>query len=746
MLFSDSFINYMYQKIAKKISDNHFYDAIKITIAGSIPFIFFHEASNFPTAFALSLGAILNAPTDIQSSLKHKINGLLLGSFCIAFISFILAFTKPFPLIFYPVFTSIIFFAAMISVYGHRANLISFVCLLTVSLSFVRNYEGEEIIKNSFLMFSGGIIYLIISLIFYFFKPKRYIYLEIANCIEQTAEYLDLRASLWNEDSDKNKIIEKQLEIQIKLNEYHESIREFLIRSKANTNNSSNNRQLLISLTSLIEILEIATSNTFNHARIHELFKDDKKLIIEYQKLAENFAFTLHELATSIKLNKTYHSPVSLGNQIKAIKLHLDEFQKIKNWPDTQEEILTFNTVLHYAERQVEKIKGLERVFKGRINMDELRGKYKDIEKFLTPQHYRFKTLTENLNFKSSIFRHATRLTLTLLIGFLLGKILPLQNEYWILMTLVVIMRPDYGLTKSRSVNRVYGTLIGGAIAFSTLYLVHDTSILLVLTFISMVIGYWLTHSDYKVGVVFITMYVIFLYGILTPDYSNMLVFRVIDTIIAAVLALLATHILWPTWEHLNVKNFISKSLLSNKKYIEEIKKYYIEKGTPTTTYKLARKDAFINTGNLMASFQRMKQEPKSKQKNVLEIYEILVLNQTLLSAAASVGTYIQSHQTSEASKSFGIVMDKVLYNLDLANKFVFSAAHYDLISEKDQEIYEGSFLQIKKLRREEIESENLSKSDQVQRLEESQLIIDQLIWMINISEQIVKKSKTLLN
>src|SRR5690606_28983281 len=145
-----------------------------------------------------------------------------------------------------------------------------------------------------------------------------------------------------------------------------------------------------------------------------------------------------------------------LGNEIKAIKLHLDDFQKKQNWSDDKDEIVTFNNVLHYAERQLEKIKGIERVYKGRVNTDELRGKYKDLEKFLTPQHYRFSTLTENLNFSSSIFRHATRLTLTLLIGYILGQILPLQNEYWILMTLVVIMKPDYGLTKSRSFSRVY--------------------------------------------------------------------------------------------------------------------------------------------------------------------------------------------------------------------------------------------------------------------------------------------------
>lgn len=736
----------MYKKIVKKISDNHLYDAFKVAFAGALPFVFFHNDDNFYVAFAMSLGAILNAPTDIQSNLKHKINGLLLGSVCIALITFLLGVSKPYPLLFYPLFIGIIFLAAMISIYGHRANLISFVCLLTVSLAFIKDYQGWDLIKNSLLLFSGGLLYLVISLAFYFFKPKRYIYLEIANCIEKTADYLDLRALLWNESSDKNKTIEKQLEIQIKLNEFHERIREFLIRNEANTTNTSNNRKLLISLTSLIEILEIATSNSFDHQKIHALFKKEPSLIKEYQKLAEDFAFSLHALSYSIKLNKVYHSPVSLGNQIKAIKLHLDDFQKRENWQDDKEEIVTFNNVLHYAERQVEKIKGLERVYKGRVNTDELRGKFKDLEKFLTPQHYNLRTLKDNLNFSSTTFRHATRLTLTLLIGFLLGKIMPLQNEYWILMTLVVIMKPDYGLTKSRSFSRVYGTIVGGVIAFTTLYFVNDVTLLLVLTFIAMIAGNWLTYSNYKIGVMFLTMYVIFMYGILTPNYNSMLLFRVIDTIIAALLALLATHLIWPSWEHLHIKNFISKCLIANRKYVDAIKKYYIVKGEPSLEYKLARKHAFIEVGNLMASFQRMKQEPISKQKNKSEVYEIMVLNQTLISAVASVGIYIQSHQTTEASQAFGIVMDKILYNLDLANKFIHRNVHYDLISENDLEKFEGSFLQIKKLRREEIENSNLSPEDRIRRLEESQLIIDQLIWMINISEQIVNTSKKFTN
>jgi hypothetical protein len=67
-----------------------------------------------------------------------------------------------------------------------------------------------------------------------------------------------------------------------------------------------------------------------------------------------------------------------------------------------------------------------------------------------------------------------------------------------------------------------------------------------------------------------------------------------------------------------------------------------------------------------MASFQRMLQEPKSKQSKLAQVYKLTVLNHTLLSSA-SLGTYIQSHKTSEASEAFNAVFDKVIKNLDSA-------------------------------------------------------------------------------
>jgi outer membrane protein assembly factor BamD (BamD/ComL family) len=68
----------------------------------------------------------------------------------------------------------------------------------------------------------------------------------------------------------------------------------------------------------------------------------------------------------------------------------------------------------------------------------------------------------------------------------------------------------------------------------------------------------------------------------------------------------------------------------------------------------LARKEAFLAISNLNAAFQRLTQDPKSKQKEFQLIYEIVTLNQTMVSAIASIGNFISNHQTT-ASIEFNV-------------------------------------------------------------------------------------------
>lgn len=729
------------KELLYKTGDNQFYNAIKITFCAFFSFLIFYNSHHPTLAFSVTLGAMLCAPIDISSSLKHKIVGLSSAAILIPSFSILLTTIYNLTNLFFVVFAFLVFISAIISLYGQRAAQMSFTLLLGISLSFIHHDTPQDAVTNGLFMFYGGMLYLLVSVVFYLIMPSRYINLEVANCIAKVAEYLKLRSELWDKDPDVENIKHKQLELQIVINESFNKIREYLVFNKVKTINSSNNRKLLIAFSSLTDIMELAISITFNTREIKKNFESNSEILNTFKQVTHNFYLTLTELSNSIKAHSKYHSPCSLTNQFKDLEKELKDLSHTQKWGAYSENQIAINNILFYLEKQIEKIKGLERVYKERVNADELRGKFKDLEKFFTPEHYRFKTLVDNLNFNSAYFRYAMRMMIAMLIGLTIGKIIDLKNEYWILLTIVVIMRPGYGLTKARTKNRVLGTIIGGFIGIAILYFTSNAILLSTLAVIAMLLGYWYSSIDYRVGVTFVTLYIILVYGILNVGAQVNLLFRIIDTLIGAGIAFLAANYLWPFWEFNSIKNTLENAINSSIEYINEVKLLYIDKGHTTTAYRLARKNAFIAVGNLMAAYQRLVQEPKNKQQNRAELYEIAVLNQTLVAATASVGTFIQSHTTTEASKAFEIVVYSIIHNLNSCLIHVGSPIKFEISSQND---FDANISKLKDIRNEEVAKLDIPQSEKLIKIEESQLIIDQLIWMVNLSEQIEKTARNI--
>lgn len=734
----------MIYEIRKFADSIHFTNALKVTIAAVIPVVLFSFLGKFEMGFAIAIGAFFTYPSDIPSNLKHKINGILVTALLVSGINLVVNIVYPYSWIFYPFLALLIFLIAMISVYGQRATMVSFSCLIAVSLAFSSINTGWAMVQHSGLILAGGLFYLLISLIFHYIRPNRYIELQIAECIKLTAKYLKLRGDLWTLNADKKAITEKQLHLQVELNTIHQNIREVLISSHTTSGSSNQNRKMLLVFISLVEILELALSTAFDHDKLHQKFDDHPKVLLTYQRLAYNLAASLRQLSKSVKKRTKYISKHTLLNDLNSLQLAIADYKNDLGKNDASEGVFMLTTMLQYAEKQVEKIKIVERAFTLAFNPKDFKGIDKDLEKFLTPQYYPLSTLTENLSFSSTIFRHSLRLTITLMVGFIIGNFLPFQNVYWILLTIIVIMRPGYGLTKERSYHRIIGTVLGGLVAFGILFLVKDNIIISILSILCMLLGFSFTQINYKVSATFVTMYVVFIYGIITPNIADLVQYRILDTVVGAVLAFLANHFLWPSWEFLNIPIYLEKSIKANQNYLKEISLFYNKKGSVPTSYRLARKNAFIEIGNLMASFQRMVQEPKSKQKQLPQVYKLAILNHSLLSSSASLGTYIQSHKTTSASEAFNVVVDTVIKNLDNA---------IALLKENDSDVKEilpkedlaMRFTELKNIREKELKTGIPIDEEAFQlKMQEAQLVIEQLIWLTNLSENILKTTKAL--
>lgn len=734
----------MFKSVQKFTTQTNFTNALKVTVAAVIPVIVFASLDLFKIGFSFALGAILTYPSDIPSNLKHKINGILVAILIIVVSAVLVSVLYPFPYLFYPFLAVALFFLSMISVYGQRATMVSFSGLLSIALAIGHVQEGISIWINGGYILGGGIFYLLVSLVFYKIRPYRYVELQIAECLKLTSKYLKLRGDLWDVNASRETIIKGQLLLQVELNTTHENIREILIRNRSTSGSSNQNRKMLIVFTSLVEILELALSTSFNHEKFNKKFSTYPKILKNYQNLAYNLAGTLKRISISIQDNKKYISTHQLFNDLEALEAAIIKYQESEGSKDTQEGVLMLSNMRDYVERQIEKIKILERAFTAKIEIQETKPLEKDLEKFLTPLYYPWSTFQNNLSLSSTIFRHSLRLTLTILAGIVIGNLISVEKVYWILLTIVVILRPGYGLTKERSYQRIFGTVLGGLIAFGIISVVHNPYAISTFAIISMLLGFTFTQTNYKVGATFVTIYVVFIYAMLTPNVRDVVQFRVMDTFVGAVLAFSANYFLWPSWEFLNVRVFLKKSIKANYHYLKEISVFYNKKGEVTTSYKIARKFAFIEIGNLMNSFQRMTQEPKSKQKQLPQLYKLVELNYSLVSSSASLGTYIQTHKTTKASEAFNVVVDAVLKNLNVAMDTLNASAKEPI--EPYQKIdLEVRFTELKNIRAKEIKENSATEIEFQQKMQEAQLVIEQLIWLINLSESILKASRKLV-
>lgn len=738
----------MIDNIRKFTDTTNFENALKVTVASVFPVIVCSQLGRFDMGFAIALGAFLTYPADIPSNLRHKINGVLVAAFIVAGSTLLVSALHPYPFVLYPVTALVLFFLSMISVYGQRANMVSFSGLLAVSLAFGHIHAGWAMFEQAGLMLLGGLFYLLVSLSFHFVRPHRYTELQLAECMRLTSKYLKLRGDLWEKEAYRSKIIEKQLHLQVELNTIHENIREVVIRTRFSSGHSNQNRRMLMVFISLVEIMELALSTSFDHNKLHVKFEQHESVLKTYQNLAYNLASVLKKINKSIQQHRKYESRHNLLADLATFESAIRSYEKTLGTEGASEGVFMLTTMLHYVEKQIEKIKLIERAFSdGKIETKLLKSRDKDLEKFLAPAYYPWNTLRENLGFSSTIFRHSLRMTVTLLIGFIVASIFRLENVYWILLTIVVIMRPGYGLTKERSFQRIFGTVLGGVIAFGILYVVRDSVAISILAIASMLLGFTFTNINYKVGVTFVTMYVVFIYGMIAPNVNEVIELRVLDTVIGAALAFVANYFLWPSWEFLNVPSHLKNSIVANRNYLNEISAFYNNKGEVTTSYRLARKNAFIETGNLMASFQRMSQEPKSKQKQLPQIYKLAVLNHTLLSASASLGTYIQSHRTTKASSAFNSVVETVVKNLESAITLLNLQDLGDAENSVSKDELALRFTELKNIRTQELQEGHLSESDEFRlKMEEAQLVIEQLVNMTGLSENILKTTKKLLS
>lgn len=725
------------------IKSADFFKAYLMTFAIVLPVVVCSYLNQLSIGTAIALGVLLCSPSDVPGNSKHRINGMFCSIFLAAVGTLFGGLVAGIIWMLLPVAMILVFLFSYISVFGFRASLISFSGLLAFVISFA-DLGDQSRWLHLFLIICGGLWYMLVSTLFLWIRPKMHVEQLLAETMVLTAELLNLKKTVLTVKRDRADIIERQFKLQAEITEKHEKLREVLLHSRKRSGKSNPNRRKLLIFIDLVDILELAVSNPGNFEKIDDFAIQHPAVFSRFRKLMDEMSHRLQYLSEVLLNHKEIRFEEPISKTIVEIQNLIVGTEQETYDQEKRNDILMVNNILELEKKSLEKIKSIERVL-GNLGSKTFRNpKNKESRKFITPTDYGFDILKENFSFSSPIFRHSLRLVVLFLIGIIIGKVFAFQNAYWIVLTIVVIMRPSYGLTKERSQKRIVGTLIGGATAFGIVLLTQNQAVYAILAIITFILAFSLIQKNYVTAATFITLNIVFVYALLKPNAFEVIQFRVIDTAIGAGLAFLGNFLLWPSWEYRGIEKVIIATLQANIAYLKEIDHFYHTKQNGTTSYKLARKQAFLQMGNLSAAFQRMAQEPKSAQKDLERLLRFIVLNQTFLSSLAGLGTFIRNHKTTKASVHFEAYVNQIINNLEttvggLKNQENQWSENLEIIQKANDFLKEYK----NKLEKEELSFGN--KEDRVKldlKMREVHLVSEQLKWLYEISKKLISVFK----
>ena len=267
-----------------------------------------------------------------------------------------------------------------------------------------------------------------------------------------------------------------------------------------------------------------------------------------------------------------------------------------------------------------------------------------DLEKFVTKEEkLNHKVFINNFSLKSNHFRHAIRITVAMLIGYALSKIsiLGINKVYWILITILAIMRPVYSITKRRNILRIYGTVAGAIVGFVIVYYITNPIVLLGIFLVCLMLTFSLLKDKYAWAVFFMTVYIFLIFDFMKPgNFNDIFLERLFDTLIAAVIVFLVSYLVLPVWEHQKNKTLILKYIKANDKYFNRIIDILNQKNIEIQDYKMSRKEAIISLANLSDNFQKMLSDPKDQQKNLENIHLFVTTAHLFTAYVASLSQY----------------------------------------------------------------------------------------------------------
>jgi uncharacterized membrane protein YccC len=131
-----------------------------------------------------------------------------------------------------------------------------------------------------------------------------------------------------------------------------------------------------------------------------------------------------------------------------------------------------------------------------------------------------------------------------------LSGVLPLQRSYWVVLTVGIILKPDYGSVFARAVQRGAGTVVGAVLGAVILAVVpYGPWLLLPFGVLAALLPYGKARN-FGLAATFLTPFVVLLIDLLDVSGWRLAEDRLVDTVLGAAIVLVIGYAPWPSaWQ-----------------------------------------------------------------------------------------------------------------------------------------------------------------------------------------------------
>jgi uncharacterized membrane protein YccC/glyoxylase-like metal-dependent hydrolase (beta-lactamase superfamily II) len=258
----------------------------------------------------------------------------------------------------------------------------------------------------------------------------------------------------------------------------------------------------------------------------------------------------------------------------------------------------------------------------------------------------------------SPAFRHGIRLAVVIPLATELARVLPLQRGYWLAVTTVIVLKPDFTATVSRGLARMVGTGIGIIVAAVIVTTTHPAgAVLIALVTVCTWLGYTVFVASYASYAAFLTALVILLVSAAQRSAISPVTNRGVDTLIGGLIAI-AAYLLWPTWEAKTLQAATADRFDAASRFLLAVLEVYLEpdafdRGVLAGLAASTRRAQSTVT----ASLERARGEPARIRPDIAGYTSALAAGRRIVAGTHSLASHLNDAKAQVAVPAAAVIV-----------------------------------------------------------------------------------------